>query len=89
MSNTFYSNPKYSYDNRLNLMIASNIHERGMYDYIIPVEGFAKPTDIQHQIVPIRATDDNRMYQRSKNIQQYSYGDIEVSDHFMVQAKLK
>lgn len=89
MPNALYSNPTYSYDNRLNLMIASNIDEKGMYDYIIPVEGFAKPTDIQHQIVPIRAMDDNRMYQRSKNIQLYSYGNIEVSDHFMVGAKLK
>jgi len=70
-------------------MIASNIHEKGMYDYIIPIKGFGEPSNIRHQIVPMRAMDNNRMYRRSKNTRLYSYGDIELSDHFMVQAKLK
>lgn len=89
MSNSLYPHPKYSYDSNLNLMIALDVNEQGMYDYIIPIKWFAKPTSIQRQIVPMRTVDNNRMYQRSKNTKLYSYGDIEISDHFMVQAKLK
>ena len=87
--NSINVEPKYSYDSSLNLMIKNSVNEKGMYDYIVPINGFAQPTKIECQITPVRALDFSRMYERSLNTKLYNYGDVEISDHFMVQAKLR
>ncbi len=80
-------NPKFSYDSSLNLMIDPSVTEYGLYDMVLPVKGYKMPTKAVSQITPLRALDENRMYQRSLNTKLYNYGDVELSDHFMVQAK--
>ncbi len=80
-------NPKYSDDSSLNLMIDPSNKEHGLYDMVLPVKGYLQPTKSLSQITPLRALDENRMYQRSLNGKLYNYGDVELSDHFMVQAK--
>ncbi len=87
LSNTLYKTPKFSYDSTLNLMIDSSVNEQGTYDYIIPVNGYAQPEKVDYQITPVRAVDYARMYRRSLNTKLYNYGDVEISDHFMVQGK--
>ncbi|CAC9640490.1 sphingomyelin phosphodiesterase [bacterium endosymbiont of Bathymodiolus sp. 5 South] len=89
MKNSIYALPKYSNDSDLNLMIPPGEHDQGMYDYIIPIKGFVQPSQIKRQITPIRALDDSAMYQRSLDGKLYHYGDVETSDHFMVQGLFK
>jgi hypothetical protein len=79
--------PRFSYDSSLNLMIDPKVTEYGLYDMVLPVKGFLQPSKSVSQITPLRALDSNRMYQRSLNTKLYNYGDVELSDHFMVQAK--
>ena len=82
-----YKTPKFSCDYTLNLMIPSSDHERALYDYVLPVKGFLQPSSMMSQITPLRAVDDVAMYSRSWIPRIYNYGNIELSDHFMVQAK--
>ncbi len=89
MENSIYASPKYSNDSNLNLMIPPGEHDQGVYDYIIPIKGFTQPSQIKRQITPIRALDDLTMYQRSLDGKLYHYGDVETSDHFMVQGLFK
>lgn len=89
MENSINEAPKYSNDSALNLMISPSDNEKGMYDYIVPIYGYTQPVDIQRQITPLRALDYGSMYQRSNNFTLYNYGDVESSDHFMVQALFK
>ncbi len=89
MANSIYAAPKYSNDSSLNLMIEPGVHEQGMYDYIVPLLGFTQPVEIKKQITPIRALDDAEMYEISLGAKLYNYGNVEISDHFMVQALFK
>ncbi|MBY0380157.1 MAG: endonuclease/exonuclease/phosphatase family protein [Burkholderiales bacterium] len=88
IKNTLYTNPIYSDDSQSNLMIDPSINEQGLYDYIIPLNGYLLPDSVKYQVTPMRTLDYAPMYRRSHNVKLYNYGDIEVSDHFMVQAKL-
>ena len=89
--NTEHSNPKYSYDSDLNIMIdPSAKEEHGLYDYISPLKDYSLPMNAEFQITPIRGLGQILMYQRSwlnSITKVYSYGDVELSDHYMVQAK--
>lgn len=85
--NNDFKTPKYSSDSALNLMTHTADHEVGLYDMVLPVKGFLQPKESRSQITPLRALDDNRMYQRSYDANVYNYGNVELSDHFMVQAK--
>ena len=89
MKNSVYAEPKYSSDNLINLMSPDDIRDRGMIDYLSPVLGFKKPLSVQRQITPVRATDWEPMYESPKSGVTYHYGDIETSDHFMVQAIIR
>ena len=87
IKNTIYTDPIYSYDPKLNLMIDSSITVQGLYDYLIPLNGYLLPQKVDYQIIPIRAVDYAPMYQKSHNEKLYSYGDVETSDHFMLQGR--
>ncbi len=87
MQNTLSEAPKYSYDSTLNLMIDPSVSEKGLYDYAIPFNNYQKPIKSEFQITPVRAVDFADMYQASANMKLYNYGDIEISDHFMVQGR--
>ncbi len=86
MTNSVYAEPLYSSDDELNLMKERTTSGGSVLDYISPVLGFKQPFSVKRQITPVRAVDSNRMYQRSKDIKIYHYGNIETSDHFMVQS---
>lgn len=87
LNNTLYQNPKYSYDSDLSLMMPKGTNEHGMYDYIVPINGYTLPQKVDYQITPLRAVNYEPMYNKSYNMQLYSFGDVEISDHFMVQGK--
>ena len=87
IENTLYKAPKYSNDSDLNLMISASDKSKEMCDYIVPFRGFLEPNNIQRQITPIRALNDKKMYTSPIKLHLYNYGDIELSDHFLVQAK--
>ncbi|UYM17722.1 endonuclease/exonuclease/phosphatase family protein [Endozoicomonas euniceicola] len=82
-----FKTPKFSADSDLNLMIAPKDSSRSILDMALPVKDFLQPVSSHSQITPLRALDNNRMYQRSRNAKLYHYGNVELSDHFMVQAK--
>ncbi len=85
-SNLFKS-PRFSYDTSINLMAKPYTHEYGLYDVVMAIKGFKKPSKSVSQITPLRALDSNKMYQRGMEPMSYSFGDVELSSHFMVQAK--
>ncbi|MCW7554639.1 endonuclease/exonuclease/phosphatase family protein [Endozoicomonas gorgoniicola] len=85
--NNLFKTPKFSADSDLNLMIAPEDRSHSILDMVLPVKDFLQPVSSLSQITPLRALDDNRMYQRSYNAKLYHYGNVELSDHFMVQAK--
>ena len=87
IKNTLNHNPKYSYDSEINLMIKPGTDEQGVYDYIFSVNGYQQPYKVDYQMMPVRAVDFAPMYRKSSGINLYNRGNIEVSDHFMVQAK--
>ena len=85
--NNLFKTPKFSADSDLNLMIAPKDSSHSILDMVLPVKDFLQPVSSLSQITPLRALDNNRMYQRSYNAKLYHYGNVELSDHFMVQAK--
>ena len=87
MQNTLSEAPKYSYDSTLNLMIDPSVSEKGLYDYVVPFNNYQKPIKSEFQITPVRAVEFADMYKASKNMKLYNYGDVEISDHFMVQGR--
>ena len=87
IKNTLYKNPVFSYDSKINLMIDPNAPEHGMYDYIVPVNDFQLPIKADYELTPIRAVDYAPMYTKSNNGKLYNRGDVELSDHFMLQGR--
>ncbi|WP_330924321.1 endonuclease/exonuclease/phosphatase family protein [Candidatus Sororendozoicomonas aggregata] len=87
VGNGINENPKYSNDSDLNLMISPKETAKSLIDYIIPVSHYLAPSKVTEQVTVLRALDDPRMYEPSKNVSLYHYGDIELSDHFMLQAR--
>ncbi len=85
--NNLYKTPKFSYDSSLNLMVSPSVTEYGLYDFAMPVKDFLQPSKILSQITPLRAVDQQSMYSRAWIRKLYHYGDIDLSDHFMVQTK--
>ena len=68
-------------------MISPKTTSKALLDYITPIVNYPAPSKVTEQVTVIRALDDARMYEPSKNTFLYHYGDIDLSDHFMLQAK--
>ena len=86
--NREHAAPVYSFDAKRNLMIPESSQAQARYDYIAPLRDHRLPGRAALQITPLRAVDDLLMYQTDWGFHNYHKGDIELSDHFLVQAKL-
>ena len=87
INNTLFQSPKFSYDANVNLMAKFGTYRFGLYDMVLPIKGFKAPAKSVSQVTPLRALDSNSMYERPLNYMIDNDGDVELSSHFMVQAK--